>query len=491
MTHHLLPVLRLLGWLMACFALTMTLPLAAALYYDDGMAPAFMLGMALTLGCGLLLGLGLSRYKRELQPRHALLLVVSTWTLLPLAASIPLMQGLAEVGRHLTMAQAYYEASSGLSTAGGTVLSGLDGLPTSINVWRCYLQWLGGLGILILVVAVLPMLGVGGSQLYRAEIAGPLKEGKLTPRVAQTATGLWAVYATLSTACALAYWAAGMSPLDALLHMFTTVSLGGLSSHDASIGYFNSAAVEWVAVAFMFISAGNFALYFTAVQRRRWLAPLANPEWRATMLTLAGCGAFMAVWVAASSPEGGDTLTLMRHGFFHTISIATTTGYSTTDYEVWPLFGPVLILLLSTFATSAGSAGGGIKMIRLLVLLKQTAHELNRMTHPHAVRPVRIGHMPISGQTVLAVLAFVVVYGVTTLTLALLLLLTGMDPLSAATAAWASVNCVGPGLGEVGPARNFAGLTDIQLWLCSLGMVMGRLEFLSFVALLLPSFWRR
>ena len=484
-----LPVLRVLGVLLALFSAVMAVPGIVSLAYADGLAHIYPATVGLTLACGLALWLGLRRHRRELHPRDGVVLVSLTWVLLPLFASLPLLAAFHELGRPIGFTHAYFEAVSGLTTAGGTVLAKVDQLPISVNFWRTLLQWVGGMGVLVLAVAVLPLLGVGGSQLFKAEVAGPIKDNRVTPRVAETAKGLWGVYAVLSLGCALAYWAGGMAPMDAVMHMFTTVSLGGLSPYDASFGQFKSPLLEAIAIGFMLVASCNFALYFIAMRKGHWRGIWRDPELRATLSVLVGGGLLVAVllWAKGVYPP----LLALRHGMFHVVSVGTTTGYATLDYLHWPAFAPIFMLLLSGVATSAGSTGGGIKMVRMLILFKQALREMNRLVHPRAVQPVTLGAIVVDHRVIFSVLAFMLVYGATAITLSMVLLLTDMDPVTAFSAVIASLNCMGPGLGAVGPASNFSTLGDFQLWVCTLAMVLGRLEMLSFIALLTPAFWRR
>jgi trk system potassium uptake protein TrkH len=487
--RDLLPVLRVLGMLMVMFAAAMLLPFGVSWFADDGIWRIYPWAMGVTACAGLGLWGGLHRHRRDLQARHGVILVTLVWVVLPLCAVLPLMLGLQRVGLKISFTHAYFEAVSGLTTAGATVLSGVDKLPVSINVWRTFLQWMGGMGILVLAVAVLPLLGVGGAQLFRAEAAGPVKDTKLTPRITETAKGLWGVYALFSVACALAFWAGGMTPLDALMHMFATVSLGGLSSHDASFAYFNSPLLEFIALIFMLLASCNFALYFVAVRKGRLDSFLQDPEMRATIAVLVGAGLLAALLLWAKGVYG--PLDALRHGMFHTVSVATTTGFSTTDYLAWPVFIPVLLLLLSGVATSAGSTGGGIKMVRMLILVKQARREMTRLVHPRAMQPVRLGQAVVDHRMIFSVLAYMLVYGATIIVLSMVMLLTDLDPVTAFSAVLASVHCLGPGLGAIGPASNYTVLTEFQTWVCTLGMLLGRLEILSFMALLSPAFWRR
>ncbi|EHL21805.1 cation transporter [Acidovorax sp. NO-1] len=483
------PVLRVLGILLMIFSLSMGLPLAVSLWNQDGIWHVYPQAMAATLALGASLWWRLRLFRQELQPRHGVMLVSLVWLMLPLCATLPLMLAGHAIGRPLSFTYAYFEAVSGLTTTGSTVMSHLDTLPVSLNVWRTFLQWMGGMGILILAVAVLPLLGVGGSQLFKAEAAGPLKDTKLTPRMTGTAKGLWGVYALFSTLCGVAYWAGGMAPLDAMMHMFSTVSLGGLSPYDQSFGHFQSPLLEAICIVFMLVASCNFALYFVAIRKGNWHGFWHDPELRATLLTLVGGGLLVAglLWIKGVYAP----LDALRHGMFNLVSLASTTGYATVDYLAWPVFAPVFMLLLSGVATSAGSTGCGIKMVRMLILVKQARREMNRLVHPRAVQPVVLGGAVVDNRVIFSVLAFMLVYGATIFGLSMVLLLTDLDPVTAFSAVLASVNCAGPGLGSVGPASNFAVLTDFQIWVCTLAMLLGRLEILSFMALLTPAFWRR
>ncbi|OGB19559.1 MAG: potassium transporter Trk [Burkholderiales bacterium RIFCSPLOWO2_12_67_14] len=487
-----LRVFPVLGVIVMVFALTMLVPLGVSLWTQDGASSAFPGAMALTFVCGALMRSAVWRvgHKLELQKRDGILLVGLAWTLLPLFACVPLLLYFGPTSTPLSFTDAYFEAISGLTTTGATVLVGLDRLPGSINLWRCFLQWLGGMGILVLAVAILPMLGVGGSQLFRAEATGPMKDAKLTPRITETAKGLWTVYCLLSLACVLGYWLAGMSVLDAWIHMFSTLSLGGLSSHDSSFGHFQSPAAEWVAIVFMLLASCNFALYFVTLVKRQPGRIWRDAEWRGSMLLLVGSGLFVAGLLLAKGAMS-DPGEALRTALFNVVSIGSTTGYSTVDYTTWPVFAPIFMIMLSGVATSAGSTGAGIKMARIVILLKQARREMARIVHPRAVNPVTMGGNVVDSGTIFSVLGFMLVYGGTIIGLTMVLLLTDMPFDTAFSAVVASVNNMGPGLNEVGPAGNFAGLSDFQTWVCALAMLLGRLEMLSFLVLFTPGFWRK
>lgn len=481
-----LAVVGLVGRMVALFALLMAVPLAFAWGVGDEARHAFALTMAITLGAGIVMALATRRYRRELQARDGFVLVALTWLTLPAFAALPLW--LAIPG--LSVTDAYFEAMSGLTATGATVLTGLDRLPLSVNVWRCFMMLIGGLGIIVLAVAILPLLGVGGAQLFKVEMAGPMKDTKLTPRMAETARGLWLVYFGFSLACFLAYRLAGMSWADAFMHMCTTMGLGGFSSHDASFGHWNSPQIEAVAIVFMLLAGVNVALWFIALRQRSWRVMWRDQEVRSYVTAVLVVVLVVAAYLVALGvyPTAGESV---RHALFHVVSLATTTGYASQDYAQWPFFVALLMMLLGCFATCAGSTGGGIKMLRMLLLLKQVHRELVRIVHPNAVNPVVLAGNIVSPKVMHAIVAYMMIYGATLVGMTMLLLATGLDPVSAFTAVIACVNNIGPGLGIVGPSTNFGALTDFQTWVCTIGMLLGRLELLSVLVLLTPLFWRR
>ena len=481
------PVLALLARILMAFAFSFFVPLAWA-WYEDAMALRAVWGASfgLAFGSGWLLFMVSRRYQRELLPRDGFLLVNLVWVVLTFYAMVPLLFTVPDI----TWSKAFFEAMSALTATGATALSGLDHLPVSVNVWRCFLQLVGGLGIVLLVVAVLPLLGLGGMQLYKAETPGPMKDAKFTPRIAETARGLWAVYFVLSVACFLAYRGAGMSWADAFMHMCTTMGLGGLSSHDASFGYWNSPAIEWVATVFMTLAGISFLRYFM-VWRSRSLRPVTDDrEIRMYIVVLLVSVLVVFVSLLDHQPQvhAADTL---RAAMFHVVSVATTTGYSSQDYTQWPVALPVLMMFLGSFASCAGSTGGGIKMVRMVLLIKQARRELVRIIHPRVVNPVTLGGQTVPAPVMHAVLGFMLIYGGATMGLTFLMLLSGLDIVTAFSAVVATVNNIGPGLGQVGPAGHFGGLSAFQLSLLSFAMLLGRLEFLTVLVLFTRHFWRR
>ena len=482
----LVALLPIIGFIVAMFSLTLLVPLGFAWAGADAARGAFTVAFAITVGSGLLVYLATRRFQRELQPRDGFLLVTLVWSVLPGFAMLPLLLSVPD----LAVTQAYFEAMSGLTASGGTVLSGLDALPLSINVWRCFLQFIGGLGIIVLAVAVLPLLGAGGTQLYRAETPGPMKDTKLTPRIAETARGLWTIYFVLSGLCMLAYRASGMTWPDAFMHMCSTMGLGGFSSHDASFGYWNSPAIEAVAIVFMLVAGINFTRYFM-VWRGRSIMPLVRcVETRCYLAAIGGTILLISAYLAVQLIFPSFAIAL-RHTAFHVVSLATTTGYAAADYGQWPLFASMLMILLGCFAGCAGSTSGGIKMVRMLLLVKQARHELVRIVHPRVVNPVTLNDMAVPQPVLSAVLAFMLIYGAVLSGLTLIMLASGLDVVTAFTAVVASVNNIGPGLGDVGPSLNYTGLNAFQTWLCSFAMMLGRLELLAVLVLFTPQFWRK
>ncbi len=484
--RSLFPVLNALGAVVGIFALAMLLPLAVAFFADDEALVAYDTAFLITAISGAALWLGTRRFKRELQPRDGFLLVTLVWTVLPGFAALPLLLHL----QGLSFTDAYFEAMSGLTTTGATILSRHDDLPLSVNLWRCLLQWIGGMGIIVLAVAILPLLGVGGSQVFKAETAGPMKETKLTPRIADTAKLLYAIYFGLSVLCVLAYRAVGMDWADAFMHMFTTMGIGGFSSHDASFAYWDSPRIEAVAVVFMTLAGINFALHFSAWRSRSLLVYARDPEARAFVLVLLFAVLSVCAFLIAEDVYP-DWATALRYALFNGVSIVTTTGYANTDYGQWPIFAPVMMLFLAGFATCAGSTGGGVKMIRALILVKQARREFIRILHPRSISPITVGERVIENNVIFAVLAFMLIYGASITWLTFVLLVSGLDVVTAFTAVVACLNNIGPGLNQVGPGTNYAGLNDFETWVCTFAMLIGRLELMSVLVLFTPAFWRK
>ena len=485
--YSLLPVLNIFSRILFAFAFVFLVPLAWAWSKDHEQYRFVWEGaMAFAAFSGVLLWALTRRHTRELQARDGFMLVNLVWIVLPAYSAVPLMYIVPDI----TWTKAYFEAMSALTATGSTALAGLDALPVSVNVWRCFLQLVGGLGIMLLVVAVLPMLGLGGYQIYKAETPGPMKDAKFTPRISETARGLWSVYFAFSIACLLAYRWAGMSWADAFMHMCTTMGLGGFSSHDASIGYFDSHRVEAVATVFMALAGINFLRYFIMIRSRSVMPVLRDREIQTYVGVLLSAIVLIASLLAThnvvdSFPEA------LRTSAFHVLSLATTTGYASTDYTLWPVFAPVLLMFLGCFVSCAGSTGGGIKMVRMVLLIKQARRELVRIIHPRVVNPVTLGGAVVPMSVMTATFGFMLIYGATIMGLTMVLLFTGLDIVTAFSAVVATVNNIGPGLGAVGPASNFGVLESGQIWVLSFAMLLGRLELLSVLVLFTARFWKK
>ncbi len=476
---------RLLGVLITLFSLTMVPPIILSLAYGDGAAPAFQGALLFLLVTGLVLFWPVRHARRELRLRDGFIVVVTFWTALGLSGSLPLL--LIE-NPQMTLTDAVFESVSGLTTTGATVLTGLDALPESILFYRQMLQWLGGMGIIVLAVAIMPMLGIGGMQLYRAETPGPMKDDKLTPRITETAKALWYIYVTLTALCALGYWLAGMSVFDAICHSFSTVAIGGFSTHDLSIGYFDNPAVEAVCVVFMMISGVNFALHFVAWRGRRLDHYLRDSEVRFYLLVLGVVAVLTSteLWLAGTYDTLLDSV---RHAVFQTVSVSTTTGFTTTSFVLWPSFSPVLLLFASFIGGCAGSTGGGLKVIRVLLLLKQGMREIIRLIHPSAQVTIKVGGNFMPYRVVDAVWGFFAAYVGVFVVLMLAVMATGLDQVTAFSAVAACLNNLGPGLGEV--HFNYGDINNTAKWLLSAAMLLGRLEVFTVLVIISPAFWQR
>ena len=483
---QILPVLHIFSKVLMLFAFAFLLPLGVSIALEDGAQLAYDEAILITFFSGAVLWAVSRRGKRELHTRDGFLLVVLIWAVLPVYSAIPLLVYMPD----LSFNEAYFEAVSGLTATGATVLSGLDSLPPSINIWRTQMHWIGGMGVIVLVVAVLPMLGVGGRQLFKAETPTPMKDSKLTPRMAETAKGLWQVYAFITVICMGALWAGGMSWIDAVVHGFSVMGLGGLSSHDASMAYFDSLLLEMIVMGFALIAGISFSTHFMAFRMRN----LAAYRHDAEIPMFFGVLAVSAVGLAFYLHYKGfylDFPEALRYTAFNTVSVATTLGFSTTDYNVWPYFAPLWMLFLSSFAASSGSTGGGIKMLRAMLLYKQLYREFIKLIHPNAEIHTKIGHQAVPNKIIYAVLAFLFVYVASIVVLSFILSASGLDVFTAFTAVVAMVNNTGPGLGQVGPASTYAVLNDFQTWVCSFAMLLGRLEFFTLLVVFTPIFWRK
>lgn len=476
---------RLVGLLLILFSITLLPPFIVDLIYGEDAGTAFFLSYIVLVFLGLVMYLPVRKVQGDLRLRDGFMVVVLFWSVLGMAGALPLVfyEPLA-----VSFTDAVFESISGLTTTGATVLTGLDEMPHSILFYRQELQWLGGMGIIVLAVAVMPMLGIGGMQLYRAEAPGPVKDSKLTPRIAESAKALWYIYLGLTLACALAYWVAGMNVFDAVSHSFSTLATGGFSTHDASLGYFNSPWIEAVAVVFMFLGGVNFALHFAVFRSFNLMHYLRDSEFRMYSITLlvATVSIIACFYTQYSVFDFSDAV---RQSVFNAVSMATTTGYTTSEFSSWPAFIPVMLFFIGFVGGCGGSTGGGMKAIRVLLLIKQGQRELMRLIHPNAQVFVKIGKKPMSDSVIESVWGFSAAYVACFVIMMLLLMFSGVDQITAFSAVASTINNVGPGLGEV--SANYAGLQDFDKWVLCFSMLLGRLEIFTLLVMFTPAFWRK
>ena len=480
---------KILGILISYFSVTMLPPIAVSVVYDDNTHMVFLLSLIIILVFGILCWLPARKFKNDLRFRDGFLVVVLIWLVLSFLAAIPFLLASNPSMRFI---DALFEATSGLTTTGATILTGLDDLPHSILYYRQQLQWLGGMGIIVLAVAVMPTLGVGGMQLYRAETPGPMKDKKLTPRITETAKAIWYIYLGLTIVCGVLYFIAGMSPFDALCHAFSTVAIGGFSTHDASLGYFQNDAIYLVAGVFMVLAGLNFALHFSAVRCMRIRTYLTDPEARVYFSILLGA-VFLTVFMLVNQNQSveGDHLGFVSqaiHGAVQAVSIVTTTGFTLSEFHLWPSFIPILLIVLSTAGGCAGSTAGGMKIIRIMLLFHQGIREISQLVHPSALIPIKLGGKPVSDNVINAVWGFLSLYIFSFTVLLILMLATGADLLTSFSAVTANLNNLGPGLGGV--ASNYASVTDAGKMILTFAMLLGRLELFTLLVLFTPVFWK-
>lgn len=482
---NLSSVQRILGLLLVLFSTTMLPPAGIALLYGDAGLVPFLISFATIAAVGGLLWLPVRNSGQDLRTRDGFLIVVLFWSVLGLTGALPLM---LSAQPEVSLTDAVFESISGLTTTGATVLTGIDDLPHSIRFYRQQLQWLGGMGIIVLAVAILPMLGVGGMQLYRAETPGPVKDNKLTPRIAETAKALWYIYLSLTVVCALAYWLAGMSTFDAIGHSFSTVAIGGYSTYDASIGHFDSALISAICAAFLLISGINFAMHFVAWRNHTFRHYLRDTEvrWFIGIMLTVGAVVSATLFLHGYYDGWGDTL---HHGLFQAVSIGTTAGFATADFDQWPVYLPVLLVTTAFIGGCAMSTGGGIKVIRFLLLLKQGHREIIRLIHPQAQVRVKVGNRAVDERVTDAVWGFFAAYIALFALMMLLLMATGLDQVTAFSAVAANITNLGPGLGDV--ASHFGDITAVAKWVLMFAMLLGRLEVFTLLVLFTPAFWRR
>lgn len=484
--HRFAAVQQVLGMLLMVFSLSMLPPLFVSWWYEDGASRAFLQGLWITLASGAALWWPVRRHQPELKVRDGFLVTVVLWTVLSLYGAIPFY--VTNAGWH-SFVEALFESVSGLTTTGATVIPrGIDDIPPSLLYYRSQLHWLGGMGIIVLAVAVLPMLGIGGMQLFRAETPGPMKESKLTPRITETARALWIVYVLLTATCGITYWALGMSPFDAVNHAFSTIATGGFSTHDASIGHFRNPTLEWFVILFMALASLNFAVHYIAWRERSPWIYFRDPEVRAFAITVS---VFSALALAPLVVVGtyADTSTMVRDAVFQVVSYGSTTGFGTVDPSKWPYYAPLLLILCGFMVGCAGSTAGGVKVVRLLLFIKQAQRELRRLIHPSAEVPIKLEGRVVPDEIVYAVGGFFSVYIGFTIILTFVMMTTGLDATTAFSAVAACINNMGPGLNQLN--ASMASVTDFGKGALIFTMLLGRLEIFTLLIIFTPGFWRR
>ena len=477
-------VQKIIGFLIAGASLMMIPPALVSWLYQDGTASIFLTSAVILLITGMAIYLPVRHIHQELRLRDGFLIVAASWLALALVGSLPF---LLLQQPDISYVDAVFESMSALTTTGATILTNLDELPRGVLYYRQQLQWLGGLGIVVLAVAILPMLRVGGMQLYRAETPGPMKDSKLTPRITETAKALWLIYLGITILCILAYWLGGMSLFDAVGHAFSTVAIGGMSTHDAGFGWFDSPTLEVLATIFMVVAGINFAIHFSSWKRASAQPYFHDPELKVYASLLLG---FVVLVTIALYLNGtyGSIAESARYASFQVVSVMTTTGFTTTDFSIWPGFIPIMLICIAFIGGCAGSTCGGMKVIRVMLLYRQAIREIRRLIHPHAVIPVKIGGRKTSATVMDAVWGFFFLYVASFVMITITLNGVGVDPVTAYAAAAACITNLGPGLGDV--SANYASLNSTAKVILSFAMLMGRLEIFTLLVLFTPAFWR-
>lgn len=481
---HPSTVLRILGLFLMGFSLTLLAPIVVATLYGENTQGEFFLAFAITFSLGMIMWLPYSRAPIELRTRDGFIITTMFWVVLGITGTLPLLF-VSELG--LSFSDALFESVSGITTTGATVISGLDHLPKSILYYRQQLHWLGGIGVVVIAVSIMPMLGIGGMQLYRSEMVGPAKEARMTPRIAETAKALFAIYVALTVFCVVAYWLAGMTFFDALCHGFSTVATGGFANYDASMGHFDSGLIIGICMFVMIVSAMSFGLHYYTWVRGTVHQYWTNPEARLFLSMIAAGAVIVCAYLYFSGTY--NTADSAYYGLFQLVSIITSSGFTTDNFSAWPSFLPFFLLFLSFFGGSVGSTAGGIKMGRMLILGKQGFREVSRLVHPSGVFPMKSGNWAIPERVSDAVWAFFGVYLAVYYLLVLLLLASGLDYVTAWSATAAALNNLGPGLGDV--AAHYGDINAFAKWVLSAGMILGRLEIFTVLVLFSPMFWRR
>jgi trk system potassium uptake protein TrkH len=472
------PLINLFSILVMLFSVSFVFPMIVSIIYKDSALSIFIYTFLFVFFLGLI-GWFFSRGDdRELGQKDGFIIITFFWLVLSFAGSIPfIISGMGFI-------DSFFESMSGITTTGATVLSGLDSLPESILFYRQLLQWMGGMGLIVLAIAVMPLLGIGGGQLYKTEIPGAMNDQKMTPRIKETAQALWAIYLGLTICCALLYFLAGMNPFDAISHSLSTVSIGGFSTHDESIGYFNSSFIEAICIIFMLLSAFSFTLHYFAIYKKKPLKYFYDPELRFFLSIMALIFVISLLINQFSNNNDGSIKDLL----FHSVSIVTTTGFSIGDPSEWHSSIGFLFLVGAFIGACSGSVGGGVKSWRVLIMINYARINLMKMIHPNAVISLKIGSKTVEDEVATSVWGFFSIYVISFMVLLLALLMTGLDFESSFSAIGACLNNLGPGLGEV--SQTYQSVTPAGKLILSFAMILGRLEIFTLLVLFTPMFWR-
>ena len=472
-------IINLFSILVAFFSLSLLVPLVVSFIFDDGSSNIFITTFLLIFIPSIIAWQLTKKSKEEMGVKEGFVIITLFWIVLSLVGSIPFyLYGMSFV-------DSFFESMSGITTTGATVISGLNNMPESVLFYRQLLQWMGGMGLIVLAIAVMPLLGIGGGQLYKTEIPGALSDQKLTPRIKETAQALWLIYLGLTVVCALLYFAFGMSAFDAISHSLSTVSIGGFSTHDESIGYFNSISIEVICMVFMLLSALSYALHYFAVYKKKPLKYFHDSELRFFVSILSVVISLSLLLSIIVGFDGGS----FREILFQSVSIVTTTGFVSTDYSSWPTSITFLLLIGAFIGACSGSVGGGIKSWRVLIMINHAKINIMRLVHPNAVVSLKIGSKAVDDKVAESVWGFFSIYVICFMLLLLSLLATGMDFESSFSAIGACLNNLGPGLGQV--AETYGSVSNFGKSILALAMILGRLEIFTLLVLFTTVFWQK
>ena len=484
-------ILFILGRLLMLYSLSLIPVCIISLADDFGDLGALLITLALSFSIGYMAYKTTQKHPQRNQAgiKEGFLIVVLYWVVIGSVGSLPFLLS-NSISQPLSLIDALFESFSGLTTTGATTLTNIEELSNALLYYRQQLQWLGGMGIIVLAIAIFPALGIGGAQMYRAEVAGPFKTNKISPRASETAKRLWYIYVGFTVLCAMAYWSAGMSLFDAILHSFSTLSIGGFSPYNDSIGHFNSIAIESIAIFFMIIGGMNYALHYSFLRYpslttlRSYIQELECQIYLLYLLAIS----LMCLFILWQHDTFDNAIELLRYGLFSAVSVATTTGFSNSDWSVWPLSLPILLIFASFIGGCSGSTAGGIKLIRFIMIFKQGAREVWMLIHPNAVRSVMVNQRKISPKVTNTIWGFFSIYLFSFIFLMVLLLLAGNDAETAFTALAACINNLGPATGEL--HQHYNSLNSFSKLVLTFAMLVGRLEFYTLLVILTPAYWR-